>query len=113
MKKLRIVPAVGMRFLPILLVGVMAVLASCGSSRDYHRTPPPPPRVHTNFSLILSPHPGLVISMHPSGRYYYRDPRGRIYWRGNDNRFYLDRRYIKRSYHRHRQYGDWRRYYRR
>jgi hypothetical protein len=101
MKKIRIVQAV-------ILVAVVAVLTSCGSSRDYHARAYPPAR--TNFSLIIGSSPGLVISRAPNGMYYYRDPRGYTYWRGYDNRYYIDRRYVTRSYHSHQQYNDWRRY---
>src|SRR5690606_32357584 len=102
-----------LKFLPAVAL-LAFVLVSCGSSRDYHRShyPPPPPPPRAAVSLILSPRPGLVISVHPNGRQYYRDPYGRIYWRGPDHRFYLDRKYMRRSYHSHRQYRDWRRYYR-
>jgi hypothetical protein len=99
MKKIRIVQAV-------LLLAIAAVITSCGSSRDYYSRP----RTQTNFSLIIGSSPGLIVSRHPNGLYYYRDPRGFTYWRGYDNRYYLDRRHINRSYHRHQQYNDWRRY---
>jgi hypothetical protein len=103
MKRIRIVQAA-------VLLAVAVVIASCGSSRDYrdHRYPP---REQTSVSLVISAYPGLVISRHPSGAYYYRDPRGFVYWRGYGNRYYLDRRYMSRSYHNHQQYEDWRRHY--
>ncbi len=95
------------------IVAVAAiVLASCSSRRHYHSYPPPPPP-RPAFSLILSTGPGMVINRYPNGRYYYRNPQGHIYWRGHDNRFYLDRKYIRKSYHNHHQYNDWRRYQRR
>lgn len=100
MKRIRNVQAV------ILLV-IMAVLSSCGSSRDYHRQPYPP--VRTNVSLIIGPSPGLLIMRHPNGMYYYRDQYGLIYWRGYSNRYYLDRKYMNRSYYGHQQYNDWKR----
>jgi hypothetical protein len=89
---------------------VIALLASCRSSReyDYNRYPPPPPR--TSVSLIIHGGPGVIVSRHPSGRYYYRSPNGFVYWRGYDNRYYLDRKYMNRRYYQHRQYNDWRRY---
>ncbi len=102
MKRIRMVQAA-------LLIGIVAVLSSCGSSRDYHGRPYPPAR--TDVSLIIGSSPGLVIMRHPNGMYYYRDPRGLTYWRGYDNRYYLDRRYISRSYYGHRQYNDWKRYH--
>lgn len=55
----------------------------------------------------------MVVNRYGDGRYYYRNPQGMMYWRGADNRYYLDRRYVGRNDHRHRQYNDWRRYGRR
>jgi hypothetical protein len=99
MKKTRILQAV--------TVGLLLVtLASCGPSRyDY-----PPARPRTSVSLILNAGPGIVVSRYPDGRYYYRSPQGYTYWRGYDNRYYLDRRYMNRGYYNHYQYNDWRRY---
>src|SRR5215510_10639796 len=101
MKRIRILPAV-------LLIAVVTIMASCRSSREYSSYPPPRPQ--SNFSLIISSYPGPV-SRDLYGRYYYRDPYGHVYWRGYDNRFYLDKRYVSRSYYRHQQYNDWRRYH--
>ena len=103
MKTIRIVQAA-------LLIGAVVLITSCGSSRDYHGRSYPP-RSQTNFSLILSSSPGIMVTRHPNGMYYYRDPYGRTYWRGYGNRYYLDRRYVNRSYYGHQQYNDWRRYH--
>jgi hypothetical protein len=102
MKKVRIVQAA-------VLVLFVAVLAGCSSGREYQSYPPPPPRA--SVSLILNAGPGMVISRYPDGRYYYRGANGYMYWRGYDNRYYLDRRYISRNYYHHQQYNDWRRYH--
>lgn len=104
MKTMKIVPAV-------LLLALVAVITSCGTTRDYSRRPYPGSQ--TSVSLIIGPSPGLSIVRHSNGMYYYRDPRGHIYWRGQGNRYYLDRRYMNRSYHQHHQYNDWRRYHNR
>jgi hypothetical protein len=101
MKTIKIVPVV-------LLLCIVAVITSCGTSRDYPNRSYP--RSQANFSLIVNSSPGLMVTRHPNGMYYYRDPRGYTYWRGNDNRYYLDRRYMNRSYYGHQQYNDWRRY---
>jgi hypothetical protein len=104
MQKIRIVQAA-------VLVMVMAMLASCRSGReyrDYGSYPPPPPR--TSVSLILRAGPGIVVNRYSNGRYYYRAPNGYMYWRGYDNRYYLDRKYMNRGYYNHQQYNDWRRY---
>lgn len=100
MKRIRIVQAV-------LLLAVTAVMVSCGSSRrNTYGEPYPPGR--TQFSLIIHSSPGIVVSRYHDGRYYYRNPQGYIYWRGYDNRYYLDRSYVRRGYYSHRQYNDWR-----
>jgi hypothetical protein len=104
MKRIRIVQAA-------LFLSTVVLITSCGSGRDYRGRPYPPPRSQTNFSLIIGPSSGLIITRSPNGMYYYRDPRGFIYWRGYDNRYYLDRRYMSRSYYGHNQYNDWRRYH--
>ncbi|MET0637602.1 MAG: hypothetical protein ABWZ25_16350 [Chitinophagaceae bacterium] len=100
MKKIRILPVV------VLLV-IAVAFSSCSSGRQYQSYPPPPPR--TSVSLIINAGPGMPISRYRDGRYYYRSPQGYTYWRGYDNRYYLDRHYVHRSYHHHHQYNDWRR----
>lgn len=99
MKRIRIVQAV-------ILIAVAAVITSCSTARY---EPYPPPRA--SVSLILNVGPGMMINRYPDGRYYYRNPQGWVYWRGYDNRYYLDRRYVQRSYHRYPQYNDWHRYH--
>ncbi|MDP4264857.1 MAG: hypothetical protein Q8941_20180 [Bacteroidota bacterium] len=103
MKRIRIVQAVA-------ILAIAVTITSCGPAREYH-SGYYGPRPQANFSLIISSSPGLVVLRDPGGRYYYRDPRGYIYWRGYDNRYYLDRRYISREYHHHEQYNEWRRYH--
>jgi hypothetical protein len=102
MKAIKIIQAV-------LLIVVVAMTASCSTGRGYYRQSYSGPQ--PNFSLIISSSPGLAIMRHPNGMYYYRDPRGYIYWRGYDNRYYLDRKYVNRSYYHHQQYNDWNRYH--
>jgi hypothetical protein len=102
MNRKRIVQAVA-------LLAVAAIISSCGSGRQYRSYPPPPPP-RTSVSLILHAGPGLVVTRYHDGRYFYRHPQGYIYWRGPGNRYYLDRRYMKRSWHKHRQYREWRRW---
>lgn len=92
------------------LLAAAVIISSCGPGRNYHRYPPPPAR--TSISLIIPGAPGLVVTRYRDGRYFYRNPQGYIYWRGPGNRYYIDRRYVKRSWHQHRQYQSWRRGYR-
>lgn len=99
MKRVRIVQAV-------ILLAVAAVMVSCSSGRRSAYAEPYPPR-QTQFSLIINPSPGLVISRYPDGRYYYRNAQGYTYWRGYDNRYYLDRSYMRRGHYNQRQYQSW------
>jgi len=101
MKRIRIVQAA-------LMLAVAALIASCSSSRrntyaDYY--PPNEPQ----FSLIIHSNPGLTVRRYHDGRYYYRNPQGYVYWRGYDNRYYLDRSHVSKGYYHNRQYNDWRR----
>jgi hypothetical protein len=98
MKKIRIVQAV-------LLVAVVAVITSCSSSRNSYANPYPPRQ--TSFSLILHSSPGMVVNRYHDGRYYHRTPQGYTYWRGNDNRYYLDRSYLNRGRYDRGQYKSW------
>ena len=101
MKKLRIIQAA-------IIVAFVGILASCGSSREYSYYPR---RSSASFSLILNSGPGIYASRYPDGRYYYRSPQGYMYWRGYDNRYYLDRSYLGRVQYNQREYNDWNRYY--
>ncbi|HLG41137.1 MAG TPA: hypothetical protein VI461_15755 [Chitinophagaceae bacterium] len=92
----------------VLLVTIVSLAASCSTSREYRNRPYSSSGV--GFSLIVNPAPGLIVRV-SNGRYYYRDHRGYIYWRGYGNRYYLDRRYMSRSYYHHHQYNDWKRHH--
>lgn len=93
----------------VFVFAILALLVSCGSSREYSYNRYPAPR--SSVSLIISARPGLALSRDPYGRYYYRSPEGYMYWRGYDNRFYLDRQYYNRGYNDHYQYNEWNRYW--
>lgn len=96
MKKISIVKTV-------LSVIVVVLMTSCSFSAH--------PGGNPNFSLVIDSSPGLVISRHSDGRYFYRGPNGYTYWRGRDNRYYIDRSHIKRGgggYDRG-QYNTWKR----
>ena len=109
----------------LLIVGITATITSCKSSRVWEsrdkeekedRTvrhtpvPPPPPRYHSSVSLVISPTPGFVMNRYPDGRYYHRSPQGLLYWKGNDNRFFLDRTYLSRVSYSQWEYNEWKRY---
>ncbi len=89
------------------MIGTVLILAAgCYSGRHY---PPPPPRYNSpSISLIIHAGPGIIISRYHDGRYYYRSPHGYVYWRGYDNRYYLDRRYVGKARYSQREYNDWR-----
>jgi len=107
----------------VCIVTVAASLTSCKPSRvwatkEKHKedrtvrnTPaPPPPRYYSSVSLILSPSPGFVMNRNPDGRYYHRSPQGFLYWKGYDDRFFLDRSYLNRVSYSQRDYDQWKRY---
>ncbi len=88
-----------------LLITVVAVITSCETEwGNYHHRYVAP---QTSFSLIISPRPGLLINSYPDGRYYYRSPEGYVYWRGDDDRYYLDRKYINRGHYNRHEYEEW------
>lgn len=101
MKRIQILP------LALLLVAV-AALTSCGPSREYYSQRAP--RYRSSVSLIITPSPGFRMDRYPDGRYYYRSPQGYTYWRGDDNRFYLDRSHLNRVHYNQREYNEWNRY---
>ena len=121
-------------FILTTLTALSAVLifTSCKPSRvyatkdrndDYEReerryTPPPPPpryntpapRYNSHVSLIISPTPGFTMNRHSNGLYFHRSPNGFMYWKGYDNRFYLDRGSLSRVNYSKREYSEWKRY---
>lgn len=114
----------------ITALSAVVIFASCKPSRvyatkerndDYERerySPPPPPpryntpapRYNTYVSLIISPTPGFTMNRYANGLYYHRSPNGYMYWKGYDNRFYLDRNYISRVSYSKWEYSEWKRY---
>jgi hypothetical protein len=106
MKKSRIIQAA-------IVVAFAGLLASCGPSREYPDHSYYPSRNQSSFSLIINPGPGIYATRYYDGRYYYRSPQGYTYWRGYDNRYYLDRSYVGKVRYNRNEYNDWNRYYRR
>jgi hypothetical protein len=96
------------------------VFTSCKPSRVWatkerterypETSPPPGPAPRYSASLIISPRPGFIMSRYPDGRYYHRSPGGFLYWKGYDNRFYLDRSYLNRVNYSKWEYNEWKRY---
>ena len=74
-------------------------------------TPPPAPaRYYSSVSLIIVPTPGFVMKQNPDGRFYHRSMAGYLYWKGYDNRFYLDRAELRNVNYSRGQYEEWKRY---
>jgi len=113
------------------ILSTMAVLAaafiftSCGPSRVYatnekhyrNPAPPPPSRYsppprpsYAATSLVISPTPGFTMKQNPNGRYYHISQQGFTYWKGYDNRFYLDRSYLNRVTYSKWEYKEWKKY---
>jgi hypothetical protein len=101
MKKNRIIQAA-------IVVAFAGLLASCGPAvyPEYSYYPS-----RSSYSLIISPGPGIYGARYYDGRYYYRNPQGYMYWRGNDNRYYLDRSYLGKVRYNRNEYSEWNRYY--
>ena len=92
-----------------LIAASALIISSCGSSRPYSSSPAP--RSRTYVSLIITPSPGFTMNSYPDGRYYHRSPQGFMYWKGNDNRFFLDKQYLSRVNYNKWEYNEWRRWY--
>ncbi|HEY0434814.1 MAG TPA: hypothetical protein VGC95_13150 [Chitinophagaceae bacterium] len=96
------------RLLPLAIIAVLiVVLSSCGSSHEYRSYP----ARSSNFSLIVTPPQGVYVNRYYDGRYYYRSPEGYTYWRGGDNRYYMDRSDLRRGHYDKKEYEEWKRHY--
>jgi hypothetical protein len=105
----------------VFMISASLLLSGCGPSRVYATTdrvagrpvpPPPPPRFYkSSVSLIISPQPGFRMNESSKGRYYHRTSQGLLYWKGYDNRFYLDRKYFNRVHYSKWEYKEWKKYY--
>ena len=73
--------------------------------------PPPPPQAprYERVSLVVTPYPGFTMKQTNDGRYYHTSNRGLTYWKGYDNRFYLDSRDIRNVSYTRQDYEEWRR----
>lgn len=76
-------------------------------------TPPPPPqpvRYTSYVYLIITPYPGFVMKQNPDGKFYHRTAQGFLYWKGYDNRFYLDSYHLGKVRYSQGEYEEWKRY---
>ena len=112
----------------VLFISVAATVTSCKPSRvwatnekkdkkekqsraeERYSPPPPPSRSYVSAALVISPTPGFFMNRYSDGRYYHRSPNGFLYWKGFDNRFFLDRSYLDRVRYSEREYEQWKRY---
>ncbi|HEX4877125.1 MAG TPA: hypothetical protein VFV31_10670 [Chitinophagaceae bacterium] len=81
------------------------------SERTSRRSESPPPAPYYNrTALIISPSPGFTMNRFHDGRYFHRSPAGLLYWKGYDNRFFLDGSYLGRVSYSRWEYDEWRRF---
>jgi hypothetical protein len=98
------------KILSIILIAAAALITgSCGSGKTYSYSTAP--RSRTYVSLIITPFPGFTMNHDPDGRYYHRSPQGFIYWKGYDNRFFLDKKHVSRVNYNKWEYNEWKRWY--
>lgn len=62
---------------------------------------------YRRYPLIIIRTPDIIIGRYNDGRYYYRNPEGYMYWKGYDDRFYLDERYMNDMRYDNDEYNDW------
>lgn len=103
MKMIRILQAV-------VLMVVVGGAASCSSGRQYQNTSPQQARYNSHVSLILSPSRGFTMNRNPDGRFFHRSKEGFVYWQGHDNRFYLDKKQVKKVRYSNYEYREWKKF---
>jgi len=62
---------------------------------------------YRRYPLIIVRTPNINIGRYNDGRYYYRNPDGYMYWKGYDDRFYLDEKYLNDNGYNEDEYNDW------
>ncbi|HJS54277.1 MAG TPA: hypothetical protein VJ765_07025 [Chitinophagaceae bacterium] len=62
---------------------------------------------YRQYPLIVTRAPGIVIHRYNDGRYFYRNPEGYTYWKGYDDRFYLDEKYLNDEEYDENEYNEW------
>jgi hypothetical protein len=96
-------------FTAAAIITTALLITSCGPSREYY-SKSSPRSSRSYYSLIVSPSPGFTMNRNTDGRFYHRSPQGYLYWQGNDNRFYLDRKFLNKVSYSKWEYNDWKRY---
>ncbi|HEU5167048.1 MAG TPA: hypothetical protein VFU29_15965 [Chitinophagaceae bacterium] len=62
---------------------------------------------YRRYPLIIIRTPEIIIGRYNDGRYYYQNPEGYMYWKGYDDRFYLDEKYLNDNGYDENEYNDW------
>lgn len=61
-----------------------------------------------SYPLIIQRTRDMIIERERNGRLFYRHPDGLIYWKGYDDRYYLDEKYLSYARYTQKEYDDWR-----
>src|SRR5262245_41263104 len=61
----------------------------------------------TRYPLIIVRTPDIVVRRYNDGRYYYKNKEGFMYWKGSDDRFYIDEKHVKDMDYDQDAYDDW------
>jgi hypothetical protein len=93
----------------VVLLVIIGGAASCSSGREYYSSPQQA-RYNSRVSLILTPSPGFTMSRNPDGRFFHRSREGFVYWQGYDNRFYLDKKQVRKVKYSNYEYREWKRF---
>ena len=59
------------------------------------------------YPLIIIRTPQIIILKHADGRYYYKNADNFIYWKGNDDRFYLEEQFLDQVEYDKNELDDW------
>lgn len=65
------------------------------------------PGQRKKYPLVIVHTTTIVINRYSDGRYYYRNPAGYTYWKGDDGRYYLDEKHLKDVEYEEGDYDDW------
>ena len=65
------------------------------------------PGQRKKYPLVIVYSTRIVISRYSDGRYYYRNPAGYIYWKGDDGRYYIDEKHLKDVEYEEGDYDEW------
>lgn len=60
-----------------------------------------------HYPLIIIKTPDIIVMKHTDGRYYYKNADNFIYWKGNDDRYYLDEQYLEQVDYDQAEWNDW------